>query len=104
MARPGVPTPPRDPYLTLVRAGAIASVAVSGTLALLALVFGSPLQFGIALAVCAGWWIADDFVASTLDGRRAVPAARPRPNYSANHPVFAGKRPQRHSGSGSIAA
>lgn len=107
MAQPGVPPQPRDPQLTILRIGAITSAVVSGALALLAFVFGSPLQFGIALAVCAGWWIADDFMASTLDGRRAVRAERARPVYSLNHPVFTAKRCPRtetRPGGASIAA
>lgn len=112
MARPGIPPQPRDPYLTTIRVGAIASAVVSGALALLAFIFGSPLQFGIAMAVCAGWWIADDLAVSTLGGRqtarqRTVAAERPHTNYSAHHPVFTGKRSPRtepHPGSTSIAA
>lgn len=100
MARPGTPTPSRIPPLTVLRAGAIVSAVVSGALALLAFIFGSPLQFGVALAICAGWWIADDFAVSALGGRRAAarrPAAVRRGGavYAANHPVFAERRPTR---------
>lgn len=66
MAAPGGPPHAPDPYLIMLRVGAIASAIMSGTFALLAFIFGSPLEFGIALALCAVWWTVDDFVTSML--------------------------------------
>ncbi len=65
--------------MTALRAGAITIVFLSGTLALVALSVGSPLQFGIALALCGAGWIVTDFIESTDTGsarRRVVPAER----------------------------
>jgi len=42
--------------------GAVAVAFVSGTLALLAMLVGSPLQFGVALALCGAGWIVAHFV------------------------------------------
>lgn len=41
---------------------AVAVAFVSGTFALMAMLLGSPLQFGIALALCGVGWIVTHFV------------------------------------------
>jgi hypothetical protein len=58
-------------------------------------VVGSPLEFGVALALCGAAWIAADFIERTVDReraarRRAVPAARLNPGYGSCHAVFVG--------------
>ena len=62
------------------RIGAIVVAIVSGFYALAALLVGSPLEFGVALASCGGCWVAADFIEWTVEreraaGRRPVPAA-----------------------------
>lgn len=81
MAAPAAPSQIHDPTLTMLRIGAVASVIVSGTLALLAFIFGSPLEFGVAVAIGAGWFIADDLVMSMLKRERVAcrPAVRALP-------------------------
>jgi len=59
---------------------AVAVAFVSGTFALVALLVGSPLQFGVALALCGAGWIAAHFVERLADEdlarrRRLGPAA-----------------------------
>ena len=44
-------------YIATVHRGAISVAFVSGTLALVAMLVGTPLQIGSALAVCATGWI-----------------------------------------------
>jgi hypothetical protein len=44
-------------HLATVHRGAIFVAFVSGTLALIAMLVGSALQIGLALAVCAAGWI-----------------------------------------------
>jgi hypothetical protein len=46
----------------VMHASAIAVAFVSGTFALVALLFGTPMQFGIALALCGVGWIVTHFV------------------------------------------
>jgi hypothetical protein len=65
--------------LMAFRTGAIVVAIVSGFYALAALVVGSPLEFGVALASCGGCWVAADFIEWTVEreraaGRRPVPA------------------------------
>jgi hypothetical protein len=45
-----------------IRASAITVAVVSGSAALVALAVGTPLQFGIALALCGSCWLAADYV------------------------------------------
>jgi hypothetical protein len=47
----------RSRRIAFIHAGAISFAFVSGTLALVALLLGSPLQFGSALAMCGTGWI-----------------------------------------------
>lgn len=59
----------RHSRVTPAYAGALIIATISGFCALFALAAGSPLQFGVALALCGGGWIAADFVERTA--RRA---------------------------------
>jgi uncharacterized membrane protein len=54
----------RHPRLTTLHICAITLSVVSGTCALVALAAGSPLEFGVALALSAAWLIAADFIES----------------------------------------
>jgi hypothetical protein len=47
----------RSRRIALIHASAISLAFVSGTLALVALLLGSPLEFGSALAICGAGWI-----------------------------------------------
>jgi len=99
--KPGIPPQARDPRMTTLHAGAVAIAFLSGTLALVALAVGSPLQFGVALASCAAGWIAADFVESTAERQRAarrcaVPATRLNPGYESGRVVYVG-RPEHFS-------
>ena len=81
MASPGVAQQSRPTaQLTALHASALTVAVVSGTCALVALAAGSPLEFGVALALCAAGWVADDFIEWTVeedcaDRRRPIPAA-----------------------------
>ena len=48
--------------LMAFRTGAIVVAVVTGFYALVALLVGSPLEFGVALALCGGCWVAADFI------------------------------------------
>ena len=66
--------------LMAFRTGAIVVAIVSGFYALAALLVGSPLEFGAALASCGVCWVAADFIEWTVEreraaGRRLMPAA-----------------------------
>lgn len=76
-----------------LRTGTTASALVCGICAVIAFIFGSPLDFGIALAACGAWCIAADFLrwqprAEHSTGRRATPMTRPGPG--TGHVVFLG--------------
>lgn len=63
-----------------MHAGAVAVAFVSGTFALAAMLVGTPLQFGISLALCGAGWIAAHFVErlaeqDLAERRRLAPAA-----------------------------
>lgn len=93
--RRGAPPAARDPHLAALHAGAITIVVLSAASALTALVAGSPLQFGVALALCGAGCIAADFVRWTDERecharRCAVPAARLNPDYGSSHVVSVG--------------
>ena len=95
MATPGIPSQARDPRMTTLHTGAITIAVMSGICALVALVAGSPLEFGVALALCGAGWIAADFIEWTVERERAacrcaVPAARLKPGYGSCHVVFVG--------------
>ena len=66
--------------LMAFRTGAIVVAIVSGFYSLAALLVGSPLEFGAALASCGACWVAADFIEWTGEreraaGRQPVPAA-----------------------------
>jgi hypothetical protein len=95
MATPGIPPQARDPRMTTLRTGAITVAVLSGTCALVALIAGSPLEFGVALALCGAGWTAADFIEWTVERERAarrcaVPAARLNPGYGSCHVVSVG--------------
>ena len=95
MATPGIPPQARGPRMTTLHTGAITIAILSGTYALVALVAGSPLEFGVALALCGAGWIAADFSECTVERERAArrcaaPAARLNPGYGSCHVVFVG--------------
>jgi len=66
----------RSRRIALIHAGAISFAFASGTCALVALLLGSPLQFGSALAMCGAGWIvahiAERFAEQQRVGRRRV--------------------------------
>lgn len=78
--------------LMAFRTGAIVVAIVSGAYALAALLVGSPLEFGAALASCGACWVAADFIEWTSEcecaaGRRPVPAALLHSGYASSGPV-----------------
>ena len=88
--------------LTTLHICAITVSVVSGTCALIALTAGSPLEFGVALAFCAAWLIAADFIESGIERereraarRRAVPPTHRSPAHDAFHVVFTHEAAQR---------
>ncbi len=81
--------------LTTLHLCAITVSVVSGTCALVALIAGSPLEFGVALALCAAWLIAADFIESGVERerehaarRRAVPPTHRTPVLDSCHVIF----------------
>jgi hypothetical protein len=94
----GIPSQTRDSYISTLRVCAIAISAVSGICAVVALAVGSPLEFGVAMALCAGWLIAADFIESSAEGQRAarqlaVPSAQFKRASEPYRVVFAGGEP-----------
>jgi uncharacterized membrane protein len=84
MDTPGIPSRTRHPRPTTLHICAITLSVVSGTYALVALAAGSPLEFGVAVAFCAAWLIAADFIETNVERERehaargyAVPASQP---------------------------
>ncbi len=79
--------------MTALRAGAIAIAVLSGARALIALAVGSPLQFGVSLALCGAGWITADFIEWTnAHAPRvcAIPVTRRNRGYRPSHVVFVG--------------
>ncbi len=77
----GISSQTRRSYITTLHLSTITVTAVSGACALVALVAGSPLEFGVATALGASWLIAADFIESSFGSprairQRAVPAAQ----------------------------
>ncbi len=72
MVAPGIPSQTPNPYFTTLRLCAFAVTAVSSICAVVALIAGSALEFGVAMALSAGWFIAADFIESSVEGRRAA--------------------------------
>ncbi len=78
--------------MTALRAGAIAVAALSGACTLIALTVGSPLQFGVSLALSAAGWIGADFFERVHAPRpHAIPVASINRVYRSGHVVFASK-------------
>lgn len=97
MATLGMPPQARDPHMTTLHTAAVAIAVVSGICALVALAAGSPLQFGVALALFGTGWIAADFIESSAQRGQeraahwcAVPVARPNPRYGSCRVVYVG--------------
>jgi hypothetical protein len=95
MDTPGIPPRTRHLRLTTLHICAITLSVVSGTCALVALAAGSPLEFGVALALCAAWLIGADFIESNVERereraarRRAVPPAPLRPAHDTCRVMF----------------
>ena len=63
----------RRPRYSVMHASAIAVAFTSGTFALVALLVGSPLQFGVALALCGAGWIVTHFVEQLAEQDLAEP-------------------------------
>lgn len=81
--------------MSALHRGAIIVAIASGSYALAALLAGSPLEFGVALALCGACWIAVDFIECTVERERATrgPAvlnARRYPDDGSCHLVFVG--------------
>lgn len=75
----------------VLHTAAVLLVVASGVCALAALVAGSPLQFGVALALCGAGWIAVDYIERAIDRRRrAIPAVRVNPGYGSVRVVYVG--------------
>lgn len=96
MAASGIPQHPGRRRMTAAHTVAIVIATVSGSYALVALLFGSPLEFGLALALCAVCWIVAHFIERTVERdraayTRAALAARFSPGYGhacSRHPGF----------------
>jgi hypothetical protein len=61
---------PQSQHIASVHAAAISVAFVSGTLALVALLLGSPLEFGSALALCGTAWIVANFAERLAEQKR----------------------------------
>ena len=92
--KPGVPPQARD-LRTSLHTGATVIAVLSGICAIAAFAAGSPLQFGIALALFGAGWIATDFIEWTVEHEResaarrcAVPVARLNPGYGSCRVVY----------------
>jgi hypothetical protein len=97
MATPGIPSRTRHPSITTLHICAITISVMSGTCALVALAAASPLEFGVALALCAAWLIAADFIESSVERERertvrrcAVPAAQLNPAHDSRRVILLG--------------
>ncbi|OCB22112.1 hypothetical protein A5674_26795 [Mycobacterium malmoense] len=95
--RPAVPRSARDPRLAALHAATLVVAVVSGICALVALAAGSPLQFGVALALFGAGWIASDFIERAVGcgqqrpARQRAAVARPVPPYRSTRVVYAGR-------------
>lgn len=61
----------RSRRIVFIHSGAISLAFVSGTFALVALILGSPLEFGSALAICASGWIVAHIAERFAEQERA---------------------------------
>jgi len=68
----------RQSHYVIVHKAAMVVAIASGTFALVAMLFGSPASFGLALALCGAAWIVTHFV-EYLTEQDAVAARRRRP-------------------------
>jgi hypothetical protein len=78
--------------LMAFRTGAIVVAVVAGFYALAALLVGSPLEFGVALASSGGCWVAADFIEWAAERERSagkwpVPAALLNSGYGSSYPL-----------------
>ena len=75
MSKPGT-------RIRVLHTAAIVVALVSGSYALIALVVGSPVEFGITLALCGAGWVGADFVERRAEradsGLRRTPMHGPR--------------------------
>ncbi len=95
MATPGIAQQARDPRMNALHASAFTIAVLSGACALVALVAGSPFEFGVTLALCGAGWVATDFIEWTVEGERAdrrcaIPAAGIGPGYGSRRVVLIG--------------
>ena len=95
---------PRNRRIVFIHAGAISAAFVSGTFALVALLVGTPFEFGIALALCGAAWIvahiAEQFAERERARSRSLETIRPTaPAHSAPSHLRLGApiRVDRHS-------
>lgn len=91
---PGIDPNLRRPMMAF-RTAAIAVAIVSGVCALVALLVGSPLEFGVALASCGLCWVAADSIEWTVQreraaGRQPVLAALLNSGYGSCYPARVG--------------
>lgn len=96
MVAPGIPSPTRESAITTLRVSAFAVTATSGICAAIALAVGTPLEFGVTLALCAGSLIAVDFIESSTEvarpaRRHAAAFAQFNRTYHPCRVVFAGR-------------
>ncbi|GFM23069.1 DNA translocase ftsK [Mycobacterium sp. PO2] len=63
----------------MIHSAAIMVSVVSGTFALVAMLVGSPLSFGLALALCGTGWIVTHFVERIAEQDRRAARRRHRP-------------------------
>jgi hypothetical protein len=94
MNMPGIDPNLGQPMMAF-RTAAIAVAIVSGICALVALLVGSPLEFGVALASCGLCWVAADSIEWTVQreraaGRQPVLAALLNSGYGTSYPARVG--------------
>ncbi|KKC02569.1 hypothetical protein AWC17_04550 [Mycobacterium nebraskense] len=93
----GIAPQTREPRVTLLYAGTLVLAVVSGICALVALAAGSPLQFGVALALFGAGWIVTDFIERSERRQERFPrpcvdtVARTVPAYRPSRVVHAGR-------------
>lgn len=106
MTTASFPLQARDLRITTLHAAATIIAILLGGYALVALVSGSPLEFGLALAGCGACWIAAHFLEWTVEREqvsrsRAVVRGRFNPDHhGSDHPIFVGGdeyRPRLHA-------
>jgi hypothetical protein len=86
-------------YLATVHRGAISIAFTSGSLALVAMLVGTPLQIGSALAVCATAWIVAHIAEQFVEQERVFRnRARRRRALTTHDCVRLGPSPQRLDG------